>query len=106
MLKQQGTFLIKHDAWSDFVTGTLNDLGIDQGIRDAVQPVINQGQNLLPPGGAIPNQPAAQTPKSIQQITNYASTAIGQLMAPKVFGVPVVVIGLGLVAVYFAVRKK
>lgn len=39
--------LIKHDAWSDFVTGGLSSIGITQKDRDAVQPAVNQLQNAV-----------------------------------------------------------
>lgn len=62
---------VKHDAWSDLVSKGFSAVGIDNSIRDAAQPAINQAKSLLPIGGAIPNTSGGIAADAIPQSTGF-----------------------------------
>jgi len=86
--------------FSDLRDDTLSGFGIGKDTRDALQPYVNAASPVISQAASFvkPGQPVPATNQGMAFSNVYsndpAESTIGKILAPKIMGIPIVIIAL------------
>ncbi len=97
--------------FSDLRDDTLSGFGLGKDTRDALQPYVNQASPVISQAAAFvkPGQAVPATKQGLALSNVYtndpADSTIGKILAPKIMGIPLVLIALAGVTAALIYRK-